>query len=58
MESKKGLKTPARLCITGSLLIRILFADATLYSQVVLYVRKMPPYELLLNEFLSDPPWP
>ena len=65
MESKKGLKAPEKLCIIGSLPyfflhfeIRILFADAILYFQVVLKARKMPPYELLLKIFLCDPPRP
>ena len=38
--------------------IRILCADAILYFQVVLYIREMPPYELLLKIFLCDPPRP
>ena len=65
MESEKGLKTPEQLCIIGSLQhfflffdIRILFADAILYFQVVLHVREMPPNKLLLNRFLRAPPWP
>ena len=38
--------------------IWIVFTDDILYFQVVLYVREMPPYELLLQIFLFDPPWP
>ena len=58
MESKTGLKAPEKLCTNGSLMhkknsIRILFADIchsySIYFPVVLYVREMPPYELLLK---------
>ena len=62
MESKTRVKSPEELCIIGSLLHffsnferQILFADAILYFQVVLYVREMPPYELPLKVFLCDP---
>ena len=66
---QKGAKnTRNALCIIGHLLhvflkfkIRILFALAVLYFQVLLYIREMPPYELLHKTFrlpvaLREPP--
>ena len=55
-----------KLCAIGSSLhfftfeIRILFADAIVCFQVVLYVREIPPYELLLVVVYSCAilPWP
>ena len=65
MESKTGLKAPEKLCIIGFLLhffsnfeIWILFADAIVYFQVVLYVRELPPYGLVLKISPCDTPWP